>query len=83
VPAQAVEETVSEVKLAKLLADEILKRLADGDSLASICAEQGMPDERSVRRDTFLALVESDGGDCCPHPSLAIRKSRGFPRSMT
>jgi hypothetical protein len=33
-----------------VLADEILERLADGDSLASICGEQGMPDERSVRR---------------------------------
>jgi hypothetical protein len=33
-----------------ILADEILERLADGDSLASICCEQGMPNERSVRR---------------------------------
>jgi hypothetical protein len=33
-----------------VLADEILERLGDGDSLASICGEQGMPDERSVRR---------------------------------
>ena len=33
-----------------ILADEILERLADGDSLASICGEQRMPDERSVRR---------------------------------
>src|SRR5437764_15196165 len=32
------------------LADEILERSADGDSLASICGEQRMPDERSVRR---------------------------------
>jgi len=32
------------------LADEILERLADGASLASICCEEGMPDERSVRR---------------------------------
>ena len=33
-----------------VLADEILERLADGDSLASICCDEGMPDERSVRR---------------------------------
>ena len=33
-----------------VLADEILERLADGDSLASICCEEEMPDERSVRR---------------------------------
>jgi hypothetical protein len=30
--------------------NEILERLADGDSLASICRDEGMPDERSVRR---------------------------------
>ena len=33
-----------------VLAEEILERLADGDSLASICRDEGMPDERSVRR---------------------------------
>jgi hypothetical protein len=33
-----------------ILAEEILERLADGDSLASICHDEGMPDERSVRR---------------------------------
>jgi hypothetical protein len=33
-----------------VLAEEILERLADGDSLASICCDEGMPDERSVRR---------------------------------
>src|SRR5947209_5175497 len=33
-----------------VLADEILERLADGDSLASICCDEEMPDERSVRR---------------------------------
>ena len=33
-----------------ILADEILERLADGDSLASICCVEEMPDERSVRR---------------------------------
>jgi hypothetical protein len=33
-----------------VLAEEILERLADGDSLASICHDEGMPDERSVRR---------------------------------
>ncbi len=33
-----------------VLAEEILERLADGDSLASICGDERMPDERSVRR---------------------------------
>ena len=33
-----------------VLGTEILERLADGDSLASICRDEGMPDERSVRR---------------------------------
>lgn len=33
-----------------VLAGEILERLADGDFLASICCDEGMPDERSVRR---------------------------------
>jgi hypothetical protein len=31
-----------------VLAEEILERLADGDSLASICHDEGMHDERSV-----------------------------------
>ena len=33
-----------------VLGTEMLERLADGDSLASICRDEGMPDERSVRR---------------------------------
>ena len=33
-----------------VLAEAILERLADGDSLMSICRDEGMPDERSVRR---------------------------------
>ena len=33
-----------------VVGNEILERLADGDSLAAICRDQGMPDERSVRR---------------------------------
>jgi hypothetical protein len=31
-----------------VLADEILERLADGDSLASICGDEGMPATRSA-----------------------------------
>jgi hypothetical protein len=38
------------IEFDPVLADEVLERLADGDSLASICGEQGMPNERSVRR---------------------------------
>ena len=38
------------IEFDPVLADEILERLADGDSLASICRDEGMPDERSVRR---------------------------------
>jgi hypothetical protein len=38
------------IEFDPVLADEILERLADGDSLASICCDEEMPDERSVRR---------------------------------
>jgi hypothetical protein len=33
-----------------VLGTEMLHRSADGESLASICRDEGMPDERSVRR---------------------------------
>ena len=38
------------IEFDPVLADEILERLADGDSLASICCVEEMLDERSVRR---------------------------------
>ena len=38
------------IEFDPVLANEILERLADGDSLASICCDEEMPDERSVRR---------------------------------
>ena len=43
-----------------VVGNEILERLADGDSLAAICRDQGMPDERSVRR---WARNQGDFGD--------------------
>jgi len=37
-------------KFSKAIADEICRRLADGESLRTICAEDAMPDKDTVRR---------------------------------
>lgn len=36
-------------KFTRELASEILKRLAEGESLRSVCRDKGMPDESTVR----------------------------------
>lgn len=40
-------------KYTKALGDTICQRLADGESLRSICRDEGMPDERTVRSWTL------------------------------
>ena len=55
-----------------VLAEEILERLADGDSLASICREGGIPDERSVRR---WARNHGDFGD-----QYAVARRLGYKK---
>lgn len=47
---EALECGPARSKYDPILGTEILERLADGDSLASICRDEGMPDKRSVRR---------------------------------
>lgn len=46
------------VSYSPALADEILLRLADGQTLREICRRDGMPDERAVR---MWALDDRDG----------------------
>ena len=55
-----------------VLAEDILERLADGDSVASICRGEGMPDERSVRR---WARNDADFGD-----QYAIARRLGYEK---
>jgi len=55
-----------------VLAEEILERLADGDSLMSICRDEGMPDERSVRR---WARNHGDFG-----PKYAVARRLGYEK---
>lgn len=55
-----------------VVGNEILERLADGDSLASICRGEGMPDERSVRR---WARNHGDFGD-----QYAVARRLGYEK---
>ena len=57
-PFRVVPPSPGKVKYNRKQIDVILERIANGESIATVCATPGMPDMRSLRR---WAIADKDG----------------------